>query len=321
MPAPSVANVTLRPDLGTLHEFDLDMQRQNYVGLQIMPRFDVARQSGKFGRIPIEQLLAAGDERLERAAATGFSRMEWKFEDESFSTDERGVEEPIDDREAELYADYFDAEQVAATRAIERLFAGYERRVLKVAIDQSVSDSRTTAAGTPWTSNNATPRDDVKTASRAIFERTGMWPNTLVINRYTMQNLQDCIQIIERLTSSGAGQSGTARAINAQALAQFFDIDRVLVADAIKTSTGGSIAPLFPTDSALLLKAATDNDIRTPCFGRTLVYTGVTGDFEGFPESYREESIASTVIRARHESDEKVLYPEMAQVIEIGAAD
>jgi hypothetical protein len=316
MAHPQTAGVQLRPELGSLYEFDLDMQRRNYVGLQIMPRLDVARQSGKFGRIPIDQLLSAGTEKLERAATSGFSRQEWSFVDESFSTQERGVEEPIDDRESALYADYFDAEVVSTSRALERLFAGYERRVIAKAVDATVTAGQATAAAAAWdVPANADARGDVLTAARAIWQRSGLWPNTLVIDRLMLQNLQDSMQVIDRITSAGFGSSGLAKNINAAKLAEFFDIDRVLVADAIKLGSGGAVSSLFPTDKALLLRAAVNNDLREPCFGRTLVYQGVAGRFEGGVETYRQEEIAATIVRIRHESDEKILYPELAQVI------
>lgn len=315
MASPTEKLTTLRPDLGTLHEFDLDMQRRNYVGLQIMPRFDVARQSGKFGRIPIEQLLAAGDEKLERAALSGFSRQEWEFVEESFATTERGVEEPIDDREAELYADYFDAEVIAAARGMERLFSGYERRVLAQAIDATETASRTTAADTPWDNSNATPRGDVRAAAKKIWERTGLWPNTLVVDQLAFLNLQDCAEVIDRLASAGAGSSTAPGDITAMKLAQFFGVDRVLVANAIKLGTGGTVQSLFPSSKALLLRTAMTNDMREPCFGRTVVYSGIAGDFDPVPETYREENVVATIVRMRHESEEKVLYPEMAEVI------
>ncbi|MCA9138959.1 MAG: major capsid protein, partial [Planctomycetales bacterium] len=295
-----------------------------YIGLQILPRFNVPRQSGKFGRIPIDQLLAAGKEKLERAARSGFKRSDWEFAEDSYSTTERGAEEPIDDREAALYADYFDAETVAAQRAIERLYSDYERRIIALAIDANVTAGRETAAAATWDTNTGSPlsdpRGDVRTGAKAIWARTGMWPNTLVISQQTFETLQDNHQVIERITSNGAGASALPDDITLKALAQFFSIQQVLVAKAIQLSSGDVVSSLFPDDSALLLKAARGNDIQAPAFGRTFVYDGVVGSTEAdgvtsVPETYREENIKSTIVRVGQESDEKVLYPELAEVI------
>ena len=321
MPQPQEKLTTLRPDLGSMQDFDLAMEASNYIGLQILPRFNVPTQSGAFGQIPIDQLLAAGDEKLERAARSGFKRADWEFVEQGYATKERGAEEPIDDREAKLYADYFDAETVAAQRATERLYADYEKRILRKAIDETVTSNQNTAASAPWNDPGADPRGDVRTASKAIWSRTGIRPNTLVISQESLDNLQDCPQVIARINSSGAGSSSLPSEITAQALARFFSVAKVLVARAISLSSGDIVSSIFPDDKALLLRVAFDADIQKPAFGRTFVYSGVTGspaegDLAVAPETYREEHIASTIVRVRQESDEKVLYPELAQVVE-----
>lgn len=316
MPTSPSKLTTLRPDLKTVVEFDLEMQRRNYIGLQLMPRFDVPRRSGTFGKIPIEQLLAATGEKLERAARSGFSRRDWTFTEDSFATKSRGVEEPVDDDESEIYRDYFDAELVAAMRAYDRLFGGYERRIVAQAIDATETASQTTAAGTVWsTSASATPRANVKAAGKAIWDRTGYWPNVVAIGRLAYRDLQDCDEIIDRMAGQGSGVSSLPREVTLQRLAEIFDVERVVVADAIQLSSGGTVSQIFPATKALVMRAATGPDFSEPCFGRTLVYTGVSGDFDPTPETYRDEPVKSDIVRMQHESQEKVLYSEMAQVI------
>ena len=58
MPSPSTALATLRPDLGgSFEEFDLAMDRQGFIATRVLPVLEVAKASGVFGKIPIEQLL------------------------------------------------------------------------------------------------------------------------------------------------------------------------------------------------------------------------------------------------------------------------
>ena len=60
MPSPSSALSTQRPDLAaSLEEFDLMMDAEGFIGHRVLAFQDVAKQSGKFGVIPIEQLLQA----------------------------------------------------------------------------------------------------------------------------------------------------------------------------------------------------------------------------------------------------------------------
>ena len=54
--------------------------------------------------------------RSDRQSGGSYGRGDYEFEDVYYATKEQGWEEPVDDRDAKMYADYFDAELVAASR-------------------------------------------------------------------------------------------------------------------------------------------------------------------------------------------------------------
>ena len=109
MPSPTSALSTQRPDLAaSLEEFDLMMDAEGFIGHRALPVTPVASQAGSFGKIPIEQLLQ--NRETSRAAGSGYNRGNWEFEPATYATEEHGLEEPVDDREAAMYANYFDAE-------------------------------------------------------------------------------------------------------------------------------------------------------------------------------------------------------------------
>ena len=73
MPSPTSALSTQRPDLAaSLEGFDLMMDAEGFIGHRVMPRTPVARQSGNFGKIPIEQLLQ--NRETKRAPGSGYNR-------------------------------------------------------------------------------------------------------------------------------------------------------------------------------------------------------------------------------------------------------
>jgi len=128
MPSPSSSLATLRPDLaGSLMEFDLQMNLNGFVGSSVLPVTNVDRESGKFGKISLESLLQNSN--TKRAAGAGYSRGNWTFTDASFACEEYGQEEPVDDREARIYADYFDAELVSTLRARSTIMVEAEKRI------------------------------------------------------------------------------------------------------------------------------------------------------------------------------------------------
>lgn len=321
MPQPTAALATLRPDLATFVEFDLDMQKRGYVASQVFPVMNVAKQSGSFGKIPIEQLIASGNDETSRAPGGGYNRGSWTFTKDTYATEEHGWEEPVDDKEAELYAEYFVAEQVSAMRAYERVLAAYENRVAAAVFNATTFTSQTTNITHEWDdATNATPIDNVETAVRAVADRTGIWPNALIINRKVFRNLRKCDQIVDRIASSGAGSPTKASDITVQQLAQCFDLDEIIVAGNYKNQAeeGATLdlTPAWSDEYAMVFVKPTNNDMRQPCLGRTLHWSADGSMVGGTMETYRDERIRGDVVRCRMETDEKMLYVECGQLLD-----
>jgi len=314
MPASPNSDAIPRQDLETVMDFDLEMQQRNHFGTRIMPVFRTRARTARFGRIPLEQLLAAsGTDKLERAAKSGYSRDDWTFVMDSFVTQVRGCEAEIDDDERAIYGELFDAELVAVQRCYEKLFSTYDDLVLAQAIDATIASGYTEAADSAWDLANSTPRDDVTAARKRMWNRTGMSPNALVISEWTFENLKDVTQIIDRMSGSGAGERTLPSDITEAKLAEIFSVDDVIVAKSVKYDSG--VVSQFPEDKCLLVRTPRTNDMREPCFGRTFAYEGIHGNFQPTPFSYREEKIECDIVRLKHESEQKIIYPEMAEVI------
>jgi hypothetical protein len=316
MPSPSTSLATLRPDLGgSFMEFDLAMQAKGYVAHRVLPVFESAVQTGPFGKIPIEQLLQNRD--TARAPGSGYSRGKFTFTTDSFSCEEHGAEEPVDDREAKMYANYFDAEAVAALRAREVVLSNAERRA--AALIFNATTWTPTAITNEWDDYpNATPITDVETAVQALWAASGLWPDAMVINRKVFRNLRNCAQIIDRLKYNGVVDVRPSK-INEAMLASVFDLAEVIVAGTPKNSANEgqavTIAPIWSDEYAMIFKRAQTQDIREPCIGRTIHWADDGSTVDGMVESYRDETVRSDIIRARHDVDEKVLYVEAGKLL------
>lgn len=321
MPSPSKSLATLRPDLaGSLMEFDLAMDRQGFIAQRVFPVFEAELVAGQFGRIPIAQLLQTRDTR--RARGGGYSRSDYTFEDESYSTKEYGAEEPVDDNEAKMYANYFELEQVSTIRAFDAVLRNAEARAAGRLFDPTVwtGAALTTAVAQPWSSAvNSKPIDDVEAAVNAVWDASGIWPNALVIHRKVFRKLRQSEQIIDRITSSGAGSSAVAGKITEQQLADVFDLAYVIVAGSAKNGAqqgqSPQIKPIWDAQYAMVCRVAETNDIREPCIGRTFHWDADGSLIGGAVESYRDERTRGDVIRVRHQVDEKVLYKEAGHLL------
>lgn len=320
MASPAVALTTHRPDLGgSLQEFDLMMNANGFIGARILRPINVAKKIGKFGRIPLEQLLQYRE--TLRAPASNYSRSRWTFIDDDYRCREHGLEEVIDEDEAEMYEDYFDAESVSRDRALHGILLAAERRAAAAIFDTTrwTGAPLTTSLSIPWSTHaTATPIDDVDNARRQIWLNSGMNPNVLIINQEVLRHLRSCAQIIDRVKQQNF-QDARPGALTAAALAELFLLREVIVADAAQNTANegaaAQISPIWSDSLAMLCRVASTDDPREACIARTFRWKGGQADLGAIVESYDETQTRGRVIRVRHDVDEKVIYTEMGHLL------
>lgn len=321
MPQPSTSLATLRPDLGgSFEEFDVVANQAGFIGLRVMPVVNSQLPGGTFGKIPVEQLLKNAD--VKRKGKAGYARGDWDFTDQAFATSEYGFEEPVDRRNAAMYANYFQAEMISAKLARNTVLIEAEKRyAAKLFSTTTFSGGKTNAVAKEWDKfEEATPIADVETACQAVFARTGIWPNALVINRLVFRNLRRCFEIIDRITSNGAGTPGKASDITAAMLAQVFDLDQVIVAGGAKNSANEGAAfsadHVWSKEYALVARiGGSDEDIVEPCVGNTIHWSADGSEVGGTMESYYSEPDRGDIVRCRHDVQELVKYDDLGQLL------
>ena len=320
MPSPSTSLSTQRPDLSTFLEYDLESEKNGYVATKVFPVIDVASQAGVFGKIPLEQLLQSRD--TKRSPGSGYARGSWTFTSSTYATEEHGAEEPVDDREAKMYKEYFQAEQISTMRAFSAVLRNAEERVADAVFNATTwaGASLTTAVGTEWsTVATAVPLTNVEAAVIKVYDGSGLWPNALIINRKVFRNLRRCAQIIDAIEATGAGKPAKASDVTVEMLAAAFDLDYVIVAGNSKnTATEGQTptpGQIWSSEYAMVCRIATGADMREPCIGRTFHWSDDGSAIGGTVETYREEQTRSDIIRVRHDVDEIVLYAEAGHLL------
>jgi hypothetical protein len=300
-------------------EFDLAMDAQGYIAQRVLPVLEIAKQSGSFGKITIESLLK--DVETKRAPGAGYSQSHWVFEPVTYACEEHGLQEPIDDRQAEMYAEYFKAETIAAMRALYGVMRAAEKRAAALLFDAATwtGAALTTAITEEWdTPAAAIPITDVEAAVKKVYDGSGLWPNALIINKKVFRNLRNVAQIIDRIKYAGITDP-RAGAITAAAMAQVFDLDYVIVAGGTKDSAkeGQTTTPaqIWSDEYAMVAKIATSDDIQEPCVGRTFHWAEDGSVIGGTVETYRDETKRSDIVRVRHDVDEVRLYVQAAHLL------
>lgn len=310
MPSPSSALVTLRPDLAaSFEQYDLAMSMAGFIGTQVLSVVDVPAQAGNFGIIPIEQLLQTTT--TTRAPGGAYPRSQYTFSPSTYATKENGMEEPVDDREAAMYANYLAAEQYAGLRARDRVMRNYEIRVTNLLTSTSTfTGAKTSGVAVTWkTFGSSTPVVDIVTAKKAVYANSGLLPNAVVMGWNAFQNCRQSAAVIDRVKYSGQDDP---KNITTNILAQLFDVEQVIVAGTQKnTANEGaavSLSQVWNDDRVQVCRIAKTQDFKEPCIGRTFHWSADGSSIGGTVESYRDETVRSNIVRVRMDTDEQILY-------------
>lgn len=319
-PTPSSSQATLRPDLATVMEFNLEMDRLGFIGLRVLPVVETDLQSDNPGKIPLEQLLKGAD--LSRTPSGGYSRDNMKFDKWSYATEEYGREAVVTRRLARQYANYFDAETVAMMRARDIVLREQEKRAAALVYDTSVytGSDYTTAATAVWSSlSSAKPVTDVRNAKFKVWNKTGLWPNVVIMNQKQFEYCRATAEVVDLIASSGAGSPTRAAQITKQMLAEVFAVDEVLVAgsaqDTADEGQARSISQIWGDGYCSVARIARGIDIQEPGLGRTFHWSDDGSVVGGAVETYYEEEVRADVVRVRHDVDEVLMYYQCAHLI------
>lgn len=122
--------------------------------------------------------------------------------------------------------------------------------------------------------SNSSPIEDITAASTAQAEVTGKRPNTIVMGRRAYDALKNHPDFLDRVKYTQKG------VVTTDLIAQMFDVDRVLVANAIQnTAKKGQQAEMsFILGNHVLLCYTTNAPrLKTATAGYTFVWTGLMG--------------------------------------------
>lgn len=128
-----------------------------------------------------------------------------------------------------------------------------------------------------WDNASSTPIEDVRTAKRTVLQSTGFEPNKLTLGRPVYDALVDHPDVVARLDRGQT--SGPARA-NRVSLAALFEVDEVLVMNAIENTAAEGAAnshSFIGGKKALLSYAPATPGLLVPSAGYTFSWDGFPG--------------------------------------------
>ena len=312
MPRPTANTALQRPDLGAIaYEYLLAADQIGYIAGLVFPLFESEFISADYPVIPIEAFLKHFD--TSRAPRGPYNRGDYEFKTGTFKCEPHGWEEPVDDDEARMYARYFDAEVLAVQRATQIVLMDHEVEVANMCFNPSNFQAPFTApVAHAWDAPSiATPKADVKKAIFNMRMASGIMPNVLIINEVVFQSLLMTQEFSDYTKYTNAVLLDT-RDAQLQLLARYLNIGQVLVADGLYDSADKgqpkSLMNIWGDGYALLARiSGGGQDLRTPCLGRTFLWTASSPQ-ELVTEVYREEQKRSFIYRVRTHHDPAFVF-------------
>ncbi len=318
----STGAVQLRADLRGVVEEAYNMS-DLFIGPQVMPPLPVLNKAGQYPYISVTSGSLLRNEVKGRGPNATYPRTSRKYVTANYTTQEYGMEVPVDDSEAMDISRFFSLESTETRLALRQVQLAHEIRVA-TAIYNPATWALTTSAVSygsgPSSIANMDIGLDIDSAKQAIQTRGESTKDlTVVMSLNVFLRARASTKLQNRIR--GTVSTDTFLVLSAQALADAFDVKQVLVArSSYDTSKEGAAA-------ASLSAIWNDTYIWV---GQSITGGGAENYFNGSAgftlhwnedsslfqvESYREEQTRSTIIRARHNTAEKIVNARAGQLL------
>jgi len=245
-----------------------------YVGAMAAPTIPVSSKTDKFWVFDKNDSLR--DRALERGPGTESAGGGFRLSTDSYAVKVHAWHVDLDDQTLANADDGLDLEAAAARYNTDTIRRAHEADFLATAFVTGVwgIDLDGTTNFVKWSSDASTPIEDIETQRVAIKASTGRNPNTLILGAAVYSRLRNHPDFIERIRYSGGGSMVTR-----EIMAQYFDVDKILVADATNaTNLEGETAAysFMATDNALLAYVAPSPGRMTPSALYSFVWSEVS---------------------------------------------
>lgn len=279
-----------------------------FIAEQVAPVVNVAKMTDKYWVGGKESFKDPGTS-ARRGPGAEFGRVELAISTDSYTCEGYGLEAPVAQEEQANADNGINPEQEATALVVDLLKLNYERRVAALVQSGSVfTNTAALAAADRWDNAASDPIATVQTYKETIRQLIGREPNTLVIGQSVYSKLRQHPDIIERTKYT---QLGTM--VNEKLIAQFFDIDKVLVGKGIyDTAIEGLPVSMSDIWGKIAWLAYVDPNVgpfrrKVTCPIRTFVWTGSPSNGRFGVDTYYEPQRKSDIVQVTDYTDEKVV--------------
>jgi hypothetical protein len=241
-----------------------------FIASKVFPVVSVEKQSDKYFKFNKEDWFR--DEAEKRADGDESAGSGYGLSTDSYSCEVYAFHKDVSDRVRKNADNPLKPDEDAVRFVTQRMLLRQEI--------QWVSDYFTTGVwsvdSTPsvtWDDVTSDPINDIEAGKESVLSKTGFEPRTLVMGYQVFRQLKNHPDIIDRIKYT------SAQTVTPELLARLFDIDRVMIARAIKNTAkeGQTAAYSFAHGKhALLCHVAPSPGLLTPSAGYTFMWNGVS---------------------------------------------
>jgi hypothetical protein len=298
----------------------IDPTALGYAARQVLPVIKSQVKTGRFDIIKREDMLLRKS--TLRAAGAAYDRPTLRTAAQEFTCDGYGQEAQIPDETRAIYATSFDAELVKSKQAQGRIFIDQEAIVSAMIFNATTwtgSTLYTDNSGSPWGTITTDIISQVEAAIEASRLLTGMRPNALICTTRSIAYMLANTGIKARFPGSAI----ITRQMILANLGAIFGLEKLIECGSIYNSAAeGATASLSSTWSnlyAMVARVATTDDPSEPCVGRTIQWSGMSGDFVDVG-MYRENQTKSDVVQVDSYADFLVYEAAFAHLMKVCTA-
>jgi hypothetical protein len=311
----AVQGAILRGDLNT-HVEEASNVDKLFIAGKVCPSFSVDLKNGQYPKFRISTGELLNPDVTLRRPTGAYGRVTREYDVDSYDTQDRGLEELIDDSQKSDVMRFFNSEVQAAKFVLRSMMISYEIRVANLLMN--ATNFNATGAIAAYTAANLANGtiDFVGDILNAILlmTNTGYIPNAIILSSavYTRIRRSTILQNYLR----GNRPSDSQQMITTSQIADAFQVANVYVGympkNTAKKNQAASLSGIW-TNAYVWVGEIAEGDPYNGGGARSFVWNKEGGLF--VTETYRSEQQRSDVVRVRQHTVEKIIDANAGQLI------
>jgi hypothetical protein len=212
-----------------------------FIAAQAMPRINTeGKISGRYRRFKKGSFFRSYDGHDMRGSLAKSTRVIVELDtDGTFACIRRALHDGFDSRDAKEYMTAgISLDELAVRVVTDSILLGREARVAALYTSESVLTNYSALTGNDrwdvYSSASSDPIDDIETMRNSIHSTTGQNMNAVILGRQVYNKVKNHPLLIDRIKYT---MQATTNKITPALLAQAFDVEKVLIGDALKLTT------------------------------------------------------------------------------------